>query len=653
MYLNVNILLNAMKKQLLLLLIFFANLASAQHKPYMQFRDYHVLSNLDSLQQVLNSQFDKASNEYLNTLIELEMSRRYYSNDFGKDLDRIKKCALLNKNRNALAMCHFLFAAKLVFDDTEQSSKNALEALKFFTQQKDTSGIINCNFLLISLSNEYPSYYYERNNKKSYLFKEVFNYFEQTSNVCDKLIIITICLNYGHNFGLTVKEQLELYQKSLKLFKNNPQYNYLRSRIYYSLANVYYRTKDKHGNYKKKIQWCYLKSYETLASKNTRSAVSALSNLGGSFIYTREFKKSENYLKQAIALYKELKISTPYFAFMVYNQLSYIQYELKDYKNAYETRLIVEEVKNRINQNLKTKELEDLLTKYETEKRDAAIKNLELQNQISDVRSRQSYIVIILAFVIILIISLLLFRLSIVNKNLKKLTKSRDKLFTIISHDLRSPLSSYQRYAEIVSYLVRKKQFERLSTVLTQIDEIGLHLAAMLNNLLEWGIVQQKQIRLNVSTVNSSEFVSNLLPIYRHMASLKEIKIIEEIEECEISIDQHILGLIVRNLLDNAIKYSGIGGKILLNGFRQGDSFVLVFSNYCEGMTELQQTKIASLFNDDYDFEFGEDGLGVGLLLIKEFVKKKVANIRFTYDIDNYVIFKVVIPNAFPASRFN
>lgn len=94
-------------KKLLLLQLFVVFSSFAQQKTYTKFRDYQVFSNIDSLQKVVDSQKDKSSLAYVNSLIELEMCRRYYSNDFGKDLVKIKALALQNRNRHVLAVYYF------------------------------------------------------------------------------------------------------------------------------------------------------------------------------------------------------------------------------------------------------------------------------------------------------------------------------------------------------------------------------------------------------------------------------------------------------------------------------------------------------------------------------------------------------------------
>lgn len=267
-----------------------------------------------------------------------------------------------------------------------------------------------------------------------------------------------------------------------------------------------------------------------------------------------------------------------------------------------------------------------------------------LQKQTIYLRSRIILIILILTLIIAIIIGILALRLRSTNILLEKLTKNRDKLFTIISHDLRSPLNSYQRYTEIVAYLIKTRQFDRLDEALKKIDEIGLNLAALLNNLLDWSLVKQIP---TTAVINSQSFFNELLPIYRDMANLKSIELIEAFQDEKVKIDPHLLSLITRNLLDNAIKYTPEHNEVIIGTHRKGSDLILMVSNRENSMSNAQKQKISALFNNNYNYEFGEEGLGLGLILIKEFAQLNNVKITFYHSIDNLTIFEVRIPQVF------
>ncbi|WP_395051769.1 ATP-binding protein [Flavobacterium sp.] len=634
-------------KKLLLILLTISITSFAQNKPYKQYRDFRVLLNIDSLQKIVDLQKDKSTLTYLHTLIELELGRSYFSDDLGKDLESIKTISLKKKDSLGLAI-YYLLKSKLLFRiDYEMCLANALKANTYFERRNDTLGIILSNYYII-LASQHPINAFENREKHVIrTFENILKYYNSTTVEKTKLNIIVIRMAFGHYLGKKVEEQLYYYKIGKEILDKHQEFRYLDYRFYTTSANVFYRLKeDKKGNNLSVVQRCYLKAYESLPPKPYYETVIALYNLGCSYMDSDEFILAKTYFKEAIRVYNQLKIDDPAMLSVIYENLSIIQYKQKDYKNAYESLEKENGIKKDLEKTTKSKEMQELQTKYETEKKDVVIKNLELQQQVTETRARLVLLILVLTCLIITAVSFIALRLRDANKSLKKLTQSRNMLFTIISHDLRSPFNSYQRYSEIVGYLIKTKQFDRLQEVLKKIDELGLNIAALLNNLLEWSVAQQKQIRIVPSVINIQVFFDEVLPIFRDMARLKKITILENFQDQEIKIDPDILSLIIRNLLDNAIKYTPEGNQITIQtNINEGD-FVLTISNKGDSMTNTQREKIRTLFNNVNDYEFGEEGLGIGLILIKEFSRTNAVKIKFDHNADNLTTFEVRLSNV-------
>lgn len=634
-------------KKLLLILLTISITSFAQNKPYNQYRDFRVLLNIDSLQKIVDLQKDKSTLTYLHTLIELELGRSYFSDDLGKDLESIKTISLKKKDSLGLAI-YYLLKSKLLFRiDYEMCLANALKANTYFERRNDTLGIILSNYYII-LASQHPINAFENREKHVIrTFENILKYYNSTTDEKTKLNIIVIRMAFGHYLGKKVEEQLYYYKIGKKILDKHQEFRYLDYRFYTTSANVFYRLKeDKKGDNLSVVQRCYLKAYESLPPKPYYETVIALYNLGCSYMDSDEFILAKTYFKEAIRVYDQLKTDNPAMLSIIYENLSITQYKQKDYKNAYESLEKENGIKKDLEKTTKSKEMQELQTKYETEKKDVVIKNLELQQQVTETRARLVLLILVLTCLIITAVSFIALRLRDANKSLKKLTQSRNMLFTIISHDLRSPFNSYQRYSEIVGYLIKTKQFDRLQEVLKKIDELGLNIAALLNNLLEWSVAQQKQIRIVPSVINIQVFFDEVLPIFRDMARLKKITILENFQDQEIKIDPHILSLIIRNLLDNAIKYTPEGNQITIQtNINEGD-FVLTISNKGDSMTNTQREKIRTLFNNVNDYEFGEEGLGIGLILIKEFSRTNAVKIKFDHNADNLTTFEVRLSNV-------
>ncbi|WP_435355520.1 ATP-binding protein [Emticicia sp. SJ17W-69] len=628
---------------LLLFLSLFGTLAIAQEKSYKQVRDYQISSNIDSLQKIVEHRKSKKEN-YLHLLINLEWSRYYYSNDFGKDVETIQTIALKKKDSLGQAMFYYLKALLNYYNNNKICFENGLKAHRYFEAHKDSLGMVVANHLIIG-SAHYPQVSHE-NRKKSVFdrLEKTLKYYSHISDVRTKLLIINSMLQFGHYVDKSPKEQLVYFKTALKLLKNHSEYNYIKPSIFTGAANAYFRLKEgkKEDNYKK-VQWCYLMAYQSSPSKPFKRTLSLLYNLGVGYSYIKEFKKAAFYYKKGIEIYNKLNINKPELIDSYYANLAAIQYDQKDYQKAYQSLEKEMRIRSILDSTRTVTQFQELQTKYETQQKELLIKKLELEKQSINKRAQIIITLLIITILIVLVVSFLAIKIRSTNKKLKELTQSRDKLFTIISHDLRSPLNSYQRYSEIVGYLVNTKQYARLKEVLKKIDVVGLNLASLLNNLLEWSIIQQKQIHLKPTLIQTTTFFSNILPIYRDMALIKHLNIKEEIQDITIKTDMHVLSLITRNLLDNAIKYTSEGKEIFIKAALEVNTFVLIISNQGDSMTESQIEKIDRLFNKGYSFDFGEEGIGTGLILIKEFAKTNDIKIVFDHTQENLTTFQVII----------
>ncbi len=286
----------------------------------------------------------------------------------------------------------------------------------------------------------------------------------------------------------------------------------------------------------------------------------------------------------------------------------------------------------------------DIQTKYETDKKDKTINILNLQKQIDDNRIKTDSIIIILSILSIFIFIYFYTKLRSANANLLTLQKSRDKLFTIISHDLRSPISNFQNYSNIIGYLIKTKQYNRVESTIEQVDQIGFNLSLLLDNLLKWSLSQQNKIISNPNEIKLKNLFENLLPIYNDMANLKAITIIDNIANNTIFTDQNSLLLILRNLLDNAIKFTPEGGQIRITTIELNQKLQLNIINTSDNIPEIKKRKIKSLFESKKEYDFGEADLGIGLILIKQFADRHKIGISFDQDKEGQTEFSLLLP---------
>lgn len=207
-------------------------------------------------------------------------------------------------------------------------------------------------------------------------------------------------------------------------------------------------------------------------------------------------------------------------------------------------------------------------------------------------------------------------------KSLKKMNQLKDKLFSIISHDLRGPLNTLQGLI-IMGFqedMSSEDFMQFLPTIKRNVDG-SLNL---LDNMLYWSKNQLDGMPIQIRDVELTNFIDDLLLTYQITANQKNVLILNNIQHpIQIHTDNHILHLILRNLIENAIKYSKSEGKININASIAADYITLSVADSGIGMTE---EKLKTLFGDKFISSTrgtnNEKGTGLGLRVCKDFVEK-------------------------------
>ncbi len=213
---------------------------------------------------------------------------------------------------------------------------------------------------------------------------------------------------------------------------------------------------------------------------------------------------------------------------------------------------------------------------------------------------------------------------------LKNLNITKDKLFSIISHDLRSPLASLQGLMTLMSMKgVTNEEFAESSRKIRKnLDSVQEDL----DNLLVWAQSQLNGLQSNPSPIKIRPIIDEKIHLFSEIAGQKEITITNEIDDSiSIVADRNHIGLVIRNLLANAIKFNKPGGSIRFKYKFAGPYAEISVSDSGVGMTK---NDLGKLFNAETHFTNPgtqqEKGVGIGLLLTKEFIEKNGGSIWAT-----------------------
>ncbi|GHE50291.1 hypothetical protein GCM10011340_00080 [Roseivirga thermotolerans] len=283
------------------------------------------------------------------------------------------------------------------------------------------------------------------------------------------------------------------------------------------------------------------------------------------------------------------------------------------------------------------KQVVELETQYKTAQKEREIEGLLLK-QAAEKERQKLYLIGLIVVAVFLVIVLLLFiqirknnrKISLQNHKLEELNASKDKFFSIIAHDLRSPMIALQGVGQKLEYFIRKEKQEKILEMGGKIDRSIDQLNHLLNNLLHWAASQTEGVPYKPERIDLVEVVNENIELYMGLMESKGITVEHSKKEALIFADRNTISAIVRNLLSNAIKFSLEGGTITVFAEEQTTGVKLTIKDEGVGM---EKAKLQSLFGNSAFSTFGsmgERGFGLGLKLTKEFVDQNKGTISVT-----------------------
>ncbi|MBC8594347.1 response regulator [Oscillospiraceae bacterium N12] len=218
-------------------------------------------------------------------------------------------------------------------------------------------------------------------------------------------------------------------------------------------------------------------------------------------------------------------------------------------------------------------------------------------------------------------------------EELRRTIIGRDKLYSVIAHDLRSPMGSIKMVLNmLILNLPNDTIGDEMYELLTMANQTTEDVFSLLDNLLKWTKSQIGKLKVVYQDVDIVEVTEGVIEIFSMVAGLKKIKInLESPEHLEVHGDIDMIKTVIRNLVSNAIKFSTEDTEIMVTVKEEGDMAVVsVKDNGC-GIDAENQKKL--LHTDTHFSTFGtnnEEGSGLGLLLCQDFVIKNGGKLWFT-----------------------
>jgi len=210
-------------------------------------------------------------------------------------------------------------------------------------------------------------------------------------------------------------------------------------------------------------------------------------------------------------------------------------------------------------------------------------------------------------------------------EDLKILNLNKDKFFSIIAHDLRSPFTSFLGFTEILDDEFNTLSEKDIHLIITSLRKSAANLYQLLDNLLQWSLLQREVTKFFPRKVELLPLVSNCIEIVSNTAKQKEIDIRIDIPaSLVIEADVQMLQTIIRNLVSNAVKFTHRGGYVYITTISRSEQFhIISVKDNGIGIDPALAEEIFSLGNNNKTKGTeGELSTGLGLILCREFVEK-------------------------------
>lgn len=427
---------------------------------YNGFADFP--SDVSQLDTTINIA-DKASVAYLDRLISLEKANISGSAEFGNYLGDIEKLTAKHSLPLHQAMYDYLnglYQIKMR-NDSKSGSAALLKATAYFEANKDTTGMLNAYFYLVTVNiNPMDKVVGGVQNAQTY-YEKILTLGKKSNAPQDKLLMYHAILILSNRItgSKEITESMNAFSAAQRVIEANPIYAYLTHSLN---ANVS-RLLLNFGRFEEAQK--YLETeYEYLKNNSSNAVLLAVTTINLAYVYEQSGDSfaAEKLLSESIEVLKKANMPESNLLIECYKQLAEIKFKLNKYDSAWQTRTTADSLIALQDANSQQRAVLEVQEKYETEKKAEEIVALKAETELLN-RQKLLYAVLILLFVgLSAAIAFFARRLQKTNAKLRVAQQAKSKLFSIIAHDLASPIASYNDLATTVGYLIRTKQTDRI-----------------------------------------------------------------------------------------------------------------------------------------------------------------------------------------------
>jgi PAS domain S-box-containing protein len=249
------------------------------------------------------------------------------------------------------------------------------------------------------------------------------------------------------------------------------------------------------------------------------------------------------------------------------------------------------------------------------------------------------------------------------NAELKELNNSKDKFFSIVAHDLRSPLQGMLGFTDLILDDLYSLSKEKIKDYLQKVRDSAYSIFVLLENLLDWSRMQTGRLEYKPSPFSLQEDLATVINLLDSNAQSKNIDIINNLnDEYIVFADRRMVHSILLNLLTNAIKFTFPGGSVIFNAKiieikenSSGNGTQFIREKYLEiSVTDtgvgISPEGLIKIFNNDDPFTLAgtsnENGAGLGLKLVNEMTEKQGGKLTIASHEGKGSVFTFTLPLA-------
>lgn len=208
---------------------------------------------------------------------------------------------------------------------------------------------------------------------------------------------------------------------------------------------------------------------------------------------------------------------------------------------------------------------------------------------------------------------------SLKNKNMELVKHSQDKLFATIAHDLKSPMNNFVNLSDNIRFLIEQNDFETIAAIGNEMDEKGRNINLLVSNILNWSLLQQGLLNPIKEKILLQDILDEILPAYKDIARYKNINIVSNRQpKFSVVTDSNILSTILRNLIDNAIKFSSSNSIINIDCVQENNTTTINIANKNETVNNRTLNEIKAIFDNKTTAQPYNNNLGLGIAIMQQ-----------------------------------